>query len=175
MHQQTGTLYIFSAPSGAGKTSLVKALIEATPNLVVSVSHTTRAMRPGEETGVHYHFVEVDTFQKMVEANQFLEHARVFDNFYGLADRNRGNALRTFQNSSSNDRFRPCNFRHGKTGRVVENFVDRSRLLDPSVIQHDNLVAQGQRFRPVMRHQQRGDVQSAEPMPQLSAQAMAGR
>ena len=85
MHQQTGTLYIFSAPSGAGKTSLVKALIEATPNLVVSVSHTTRAMRPGEETGVHYHFVEVDTFQKMVEANQFLEHARVFDNFYGTS------------------------------------------------------------------------------------------
>jgi guanylate kinase len=85
MHKQTGTLYIFSAPSGAGKTSLVKALIEATQNLVVSVSHTTRAMRPGEEDGVHYHFINVMTFQKMVETNQFLEHAQVFDNFYGTS------------------------------------------------------------------------------------------
>jgi guanylate kinase len=57
MHKHTGTLYIFSAPSGAGKTSLVKALLEATPDLAVSVSHTTRAMRPGEEDGVHYHFI----------------------------------------------------------------------------------------------------------------------
>jgi guanylate kinase len=85
MHNQTGTLYIFSAPSGAGKTSLVKALIEATQNLVVSVSHTTRAMRPGEEDGVHYHFITVDAFQQMVAAGQFLEHAQVFDNFYGTS------------------------------------------------------------------------------------------
>jgi guanylate kinase len=85
MHKQTGTLYIFSAPSGAGKTSLVKALIETAQNLVVSVSHTTRAMRPGEEDGVHYHFIDIPTFQHMVEANQFLEHAQVFDNFYGTS------------------------------------------------------------------------------------------
>lgn len=85
MHKQTGTLYIFSAPSGAGKTSLVKALIEATENLVVSVSHTTRAMRAGEENGVHYHFTDVAAFQKMVDAGHFLEHAHVFDNFYGTS------------------------------------------------------------------------------------------
>jgi len=85
MHKQSGTLYIFSAPSGAGKTSLVKALIDVTPGLVVSVSHTTRAMRPGEEDGVHYHFTDVSSFQKMVELNQFLEHAQVFDNFYGTS------------------------------------------------------------------------------------------
>lgn len=85
MHKQTGTLYIFSAPSGAGKTSLVKALLEATPGLVVSVSHTTRGMRPGEEDGVHYHFIDVESFHKMVELNQFLEHAQVFDNFYGTS------------------------------------------------------------------------------------------
>ena len=85
MHKQTGTLYIFSAPSGAGKTTLVKALIEATPGLVVSVSHTTRAMRPGEEKGVHYHFIDVPTFNQMVEHDQFLEHAQVFDNFYGTS------------------------------------------------------------------------------------------
>lgn len=85
MHKHTGTLYIFSAPSGAGKTSLVKALIEGTEGLMVSVSHTTRAMRPGEENGVHYHFTDVANFQKMVETNLFLEHAQVFDNFYGTS------------------------------------------------------------------------------------------
>lgn len=85
MQKQTGTLYIFSAPSGAGKTSLVKALLETAQNLVVSVSHTTRAMRPGEANGVHYHFIDVAEFQKMVETNQFLEHAQVFDNFYGTS------------------------------------------------------------------------------------------
>jgi guanylate kinase len=85
MHKRTGTLFIFSAPSGAGKTSLVKALTAASQNLVVSVSHTTRARRPGEEDGVHYHFIDVASFQHMVETNQFLEHAQVFDNFYGTA------------------------------------------------------------------------------------------
>ena len=79
------TLFIVSAPSGAGKTSLVKALLESTPDLVVSVSHTTRAMRPGERDGVDYHFVDVETFRGMVEAGAFLEHAQVFDNYYGTS------------------------------------------------------------------------------------------
>ncbi len=83
--QLAGTLFIVSAPSGAGKTSLVKALLESTPDLVVSVSHTTRAMRPGERDGVDYHFVDVETFHGMVEAGAFLEHAQVFDNFYGTS------------------------------------------------------------------------------------------
>ncbi len=81
-----GTLFIISAPSGAGKTSLVKALVESTSALEVSVSHTTRPMRAGEENGVHYHFVEADAFGKMVEQGDFLEHAQVFDNFYGTAE-----------------------------------------------------------------------------------------
>jgi guanylate kinase len=80
-----GTLFIFSAPSGAGKTSLVKALVDSTPGIEVSVSHTTRPMRPGEEHGVHYHFTDVARFQQMINAGAFLEHARVFDNFYGTA------------------------------------------------------------------------------------------
>ena len=80
-----GTLYIFSAPSGAGKTSLVTALLKQTQNLVVSVSHTTRAMRPGEENGVHYHFVAIPAFEQMVADNVFLEHAKVFDNYYGTS------------------------------------------------------------------------------------------
>jgi len=80
-----GSLYIVSAPSGAGKTSLVNALLESYPGIVVSVSHATRAPRPGEENGVHYHFVNVDEFQQRIESNDFLEHAQVFDNFYGTS------------------------------------------------------------------------------------------
>lgn len=80
-----GCLYTVSAPSGAGKTSLVKALVERTPGIRVSVSHTTRAMRPGEVDGVNYHFIEQDRFMSMVDAGAFLEHARVFSNFYGTS------------------------------------------------------------------------------------------
>jgi guanylate kinase len=81
----TGTLYIFSAPSGAGKTSLVSALLEHTDDIMVSVSHTTRVPREGEVDGKHYHFIDVDTYQKMVANNDFVEHAQVFDNFYGTS------------------------------------------------------------------------------------------
>jgi len=80
-----GTLFIVSAPSGAGKTSLVKALVESTAALEVSVSHTTRPMRPGEVDGVHYHFVPVETFRERVDAGDFLEYAEVFDNLYGTS------------------------------------------------------------------------------------------
>lgn len=81
----SGKLYIISAPSGAGKTSLVKRLIADLPDLTVSVSHTTRAMRPGETDGEDYFFVSLSEFQAMQEGQAFLEHARVFDNFYGTA------------------------------------------------------------------------------------------
>jgi guanylate kinase len=80
-----GNLYIVSAPSGAGKTSLVKALLESTAGITVAVSHTTRAMRPGEEDGRDYHFVDIAGFETMVQQNGFLEHAQVFDNYYGTA------------------------------------------------------------------------------------------
>lgn len=82
-----GQLYIFSAPSGAGKTSLVEALLKSTSGIEVSVSHTTRAMRPGEENGLHYHFVDTAEFEKMVEAAAFLEDAKVFDNYYGTSQK----------------------------------------------------------------------------------------
>lgn len=78
-----GTLFILSAPSGAGKTSLLKALREQDRELHVSVSHTTRPMRPGEEDGVHYHFVDQARFLNKVEQGDFLEHAQVFGNYYG--------------------------------------------------------------------------------------------
>ncbi|WP_145184340.1 MULTISPECIES: guanylate kinase [unclassified Pseudomonas] len=85
MKQTSGTLYIVSAPSGAGKTSLVTALIEADPRVSVSVSHTTRAMRPGEQHGVNYHFVSHDAFEELIAQGDFLEHAEVFGNFYGTS------------------------------------------------------------------------------------------
>ncbi|MEJ1421721.1 MAG: guanylate kinase, partial [Candidatus Sedimenticola sp. (ex Thyasira tokunagai)] len=74
----TGTLYIVSAPSGAGKTSLLKALLETETEMRVSISHTTRAMRPGEEDGVDYHFTDKTRFGEMVDESAFLEHAEVF-------------------------------------------------------------------------------------------------
>ncbi|WP_299182011.1 guanylate kinase [uncultured Neptuniibacter sp.] len=80
-----GTLYVVSAPSGAGKTSLVKAMLEQDQNIVVSVSHTTRDMRPGEQDGVDYNFVSMDEFNEMIEASAFLEFAEVFTNKYGTS------------------------------------------------------------------------------------------
>ena len=87
MSATTGTLYIVSAPSGAGKTSLVKALIDTQPQVRVSVSHTTRAMRPGEVDGVNYHFVSREDFLARLEHDEFLEHAEVFGNLYGTSQR----------------------------------------------------------------------------------------
>ena len=78
-----GKLFVISAPSGAGKTSLVKALLERMPELHVSVSYTTRNRRPTEEDGREYYFVPVPEFQRLVAQGKFLEHARVFDNYYG--------------------------------------------------------------------------------------------
>ncbi len=80
-----GTLYTVSAPSGAGKTSLVKALVESTIDVCVSVSHTTRPMRPGEIDGENYHFVDHDSFSRMADEDAFLEHAKVFTNSYGTS------------------------------------------------------------------------------------------
>ncbi|GMR20097.1 MAG: guanylate kinase [Gammaproteobacteria bacterium] len=78
-----GTLYILSAPSGGGKSSLAQALVESSDDVGISVSHTTRAPRPGERNGVHYHFVDKETFEAMVAAGDFLEYAQVFDHYYG--------------------------------------------------------------------------------------------
>ena len=82
----TACLFIIAAPSGAGKTSLVKALLERHPkSIAVCVSHSTRTIRPGEVDGVAYHFVSLDQFQQMADQDEFLEHAQVFDNYYGTA------------------------------------------------------------------------------------------
>lgn len=81
----SGKLFIISAPSGAGKTSLVKALVERHEDILVSVSHTTRPRRPGEKDGLNYHFVEHKEFDAMLKQQAFLEHARVYDNYYGTS------------------------------------------------------------------------------------------
>ena len=78
-------VFILSAPSGAGKTSLARALLQSRDDLELAVSHTTRPMRPGEREGVDYFFVDRDRFEKMVGENRFIEYARVFDNYYGTS------------------------------------------------------------------------------------------
>ena len=84
---ERGRLYVVSAPSGAGKTSLVKALMEREPRIRFSVSYTTRKPRPNEIAGRDYHFVTMDRFKEMVAHDEFLEHAQVFDNCYGTGVR----------------------------------------------------------------------------------------
>ena len=81
----TGQLYIISAPSGAGKTSLVKALLEQDSDLAVSVSHTTRPRRVGEVDGVNYHFITTQQFLDLLAQDAFLEHAEVFGHYYGTS------------------------------------------------------------------------------------------
>lgn len=83
----SGLLFVVSAASGTGKTSLVKALLERVNNLHVSVSHTTRGQRPGELDGVHYHFSPKEDFLALVQEGGFIEYAEVFGNYYGTAQR----------------------------------------------------------------------------------------
>lgn len=82
----SGSLFIITAASGTGKTSLVKALLESINDLQVSISHTTRSPRAGEIDGQHYHFTTVNEFKKGIEQGAFLEHACVFDNYYGTSE-----------------------------------------------------------------------------------------
>lgn len=83
--QTLGKLYIVAAPSGAGKTSLVHELVNRYSNITVSVSHTTRDMRPGEKDGINYNFVDKRQFKTLIDDGGFLEHAEVFGNYYGTS------------------------------------------------------------------------------------------
>ena len=85
--QMRGNLFVVVAPSGAGKTSLVNALLEQGPNIKLSISYTTRAPRAGEQDGRDYHFVSREAFEKMIAADDFLEHASVYGNYYGTSRR----------------------------------------------------------------------------------------
>lgn len=83
----SGNLFIMTAPSGAGKTTLVRLLLERDPRIGVSISHTTRPPRPGEEDGREYHFISVPAFLEKIDQNEFLEWARVHENYYGTSER----------------------------------------------------------------------------------------
>lgn len=85
MQELAGNLFIISAPSGAGKSSLIQALLKRHSDMQVSVSHTTRAPRPGEQDGVHYHFISIEQFKALIAQNEFLEWAEVFGNYYGTS------------------------------------------------------------------------------------------
>lgn len=85
IQDKQGILFIISAPSGAGKTTLVKALCQRDPNLHVSISHTTRPRRPDETDAQSYNFIDEDTFRDMIENDHFLEFATVFDHHYGTS------------------------------------------------------------------------------------------
>lgn len=80
-----GSLFIIAAPSGAGKTTLVNALVKALSDVSISVSYTTRKMRPQEQDGVDYHFADLDKFKTMLKQGDFLEHAKVYGHFYGTS------------------------------------------------------------------------------------------
>ncbi|HEX7324661.1 MAG TPA: guanylate kinase [Rhodanobacteraceae bacterium] len=80
-----GRLFIVAAPSGAGKSTLVNALLQREPGIVLSISHTTRAPRPGDVDGVQYHFVDRARFEALIAAGDFIEHADVFGNYYGTS------------------------------------------------------------------------------------------
>ena len=85
MSQPTGTIFIVVAPSGAGKTSLVAALLAAEPTVELSISYSTRPPRTGEVDGKHYHFVDQAVFKSMIDRGDFLEHAEVYGNYYGTS------------------------------------------------------------------------------------------
>ena len=87
MNDQRGNLFVIVAPSGAGKTSLVDALLKRDSNIRLSISYTTRAPRQGEQNGREYHFVDKPAFEAMIAAGDFLEHANVYGNYYGTSKR----------------------------------------------------------------------------------------
>ena len=93
MQTSQAQMFIVSAPSGAGKTSLVRRAISELSDLTVAISHTTREKRPGEHEGEHYHYVERETFKQMIDSDQFLEYADVFGNYYGTSTQTVGDSL----------------------------------------------------------------------------------
>ena len=150
-----GTLFVFSAPSGAGKSSLAKALLELEPSLATSVSHTTRAPRPGEEDGVHYHFVSQEQFRQMVDNDEFLEYATVFDNSYGTSQQAVQSLLEQDKNVILDIDWQGARAIKGKMDRVKTIFI-----LPPSLRELENrLNSRGQDSAEVVARRMR-DAQS---------------
>jgi len=142
-----GLLYIVSAPSGAGKSTLVNAAIAADPRLVLSISYTTRAPRPGEENGREYHFVDRATFGQMLEAGDFLESAEVHGNFYATSQKQIADAL-----AAGRDVVLEIDWQGAEQVRRLFPDAVGIFILPPSVAElRKRLVARGQDAEAVIR------------------------
>lgn len=122
-----GNLFILSAPSGAGKSSLINALLKKHTDMKVSVSHTTRAPRPGENDAEHYHFVSVDEFKTLIAKDDFFEWAQVFDNYYGTSKQ----AIES-QLAAGIDVFLDIDWQGARQVREIINDVKTIFILPPS-------------------------------------------
>lgn len=149
-----GNLYIISAPSGAGKTSLVKALLERTTGVVVSVSHTTRPPRPGERDGIDYHFIDKAGFESLIQAGQFLEYAQVFDNYYGTSRAGVFEQLQTGQDVILEIDWQGARQAGGAVAEAIKVFIlppSRQALLE-------RLTARGQDSQAVIERRMRDAI-----------------
>lgn len=138
-----GTLFIISSPSGAGKSSLLTALLSrynSNGRMALSVSHTTRAMRPGEENGVHYHFVSKEEFQALIARDAFFEWAEVFGNYYGTSKELIEQAL-----SNGIDVFLDIDWQGARQIRELYRDTQSIFVLPPSLpILEQRLIGRGQ-------------------------------
>jgi guanylate kinase len=142
-----GQLFVVSAPSGAGKTSLVRALVERVGEIAVSVSHTTRARRPGERDGIEYYFVDPTTFEAMVARDEFLEHAQVFDHRYGTASDRVETAL-----AAGTDLILEIDWQGARKVRAAQNDTLSIFILPPSIAELERrLTVRGDRAEVIAR------------------------
>lgn len=149
-----GVLYVISAASGAGKTSLVSAVLEQVPDLEVSVSHTTRAPRPGEVDGANYHFVDMEKFMAMVEAGEFFESARVFGNMYGTS---RQHIQQQLQNGK--DVILEIDWQGARQIRKLVSDSKSIYILPPSIAAlRERLTSRGQDYETVINNRMREAV-----------------
>ena len=146
-----GTLFIVSAPSGAGKTSLLKELVAGDPLLDISVSHTTRAKRPDEQDGRDYHFIDQAGFLQMIGEGAFMEHAQVFDNYYGTAEAEVRECLNAGQDVVLEIDWQGANQIRNRMPDAISIFI-----LPPSPqALHDRLSARGQDSEEVIARRMR--------------------
>jgi guanylate kinase len=148
---EPGQLYIIAAPSGGGKTSLVRALLQKDPRLVLSVSHTTRDPRPGEVEGQQYHFTDETEFLKMVDDGEFMEYAQVFDHYYGT----NSNAVAR-QLAKGKDVILEIDWQGARQVRAMFEQVCAIFILPPSLeTLRNRLTARGQDSRQVIDRRMR--------------------
>ena len=153
---EKGILVILSSPSGAGKTSIARALVEGNENLLFSVSATTRKSRPGELNGREYHFLTVDEFRQKINDGQFLEHAKVFGNLYGTP-------LQAVRDSigQGKDLIFDVDWQGGKQIRTssLSKFVVSIFILPPSIKElHERLMKRAQDSSDIVKDRMRKSI-----------------